>query len=141
MWCANAVMKIECGPDNCGLQRRTGSSSGCQNRSLQNARRIKVYVEQAGQKGLGLFTDEDIGEGQMVAEYVGEIIQAPEKEKRLSSAAASDRFYILQLKGGRDAESIDATRFGNKTRFINHSCRPNMVFDQWTVDGEERLSL
>ena len=141
MHCANAVMRIECVPDNCGVQKRTGTSSGCLNRSLQSGRQMKVKVGQAGEKGLGLFADEDIGRGQMVAEYVGEIIEAPEREKRLSSASASDKFYILQLKGGRDAESIDATKFGNKARFINHSCRPNLVLQQWTVDGEERLSL
>lgn len=34
---------------------------------------------------------------------------------------------------------IDATFFGSKARYINHSCEPNLVSEKLTVNGEKHI--
>ena len=38
-------------------------------------------------------------------------------------------------------ETLDATKFGSRARFINHSCDPNAVIDRWHVDGFVRIGF
>lgn len=38
-------------------------------------------------------------------------------------------------------EIIDATRKGNRARFINHSCRPNCETQKWMIDGETCICI
>ena len=60
--------------------------------------------------------------GGFVCEYVGELISDAEAEQRENDS------YLFDLEN-RDGDTfcIDANRFGNVTRFINHSCSPNLV--------------
>jgi SET domain-containing protein len=36
---------------------------------------------------------------------------------------------------------IDAGPKGNLSRFINHSCDPNLITQKWTVNGDVRVGL
>jgi SET domain-containing protein len=46
------------------------------------------------------------------------------KEKKPNS-------YFMQLWAGKyEKYYIDAAKFGNKSRFINHSCEPNAFVEQ-----------
>jgi len=63
-----------------------------------------------------------------VIEYVGEVIDAEELEKRMDSYQADRHFYFLTLTG---SECIDASKKGNLARFINHSCSPNCMTQKW----------
>ena len=60
--------------------------------------------------------------GTFVIEYVGEILEIDEFEERTLRYSASEHFYFMALNG---KEIIDASRKGNSSRFINHSCEPN----------------
>ena len=57
-----------------------------------------------------------------MCEYVGELISDAEAEQRENDS------YLFDLEN-RDGDTfcIDANKFGNVTRFINHSCAPNLV--------------
>ncbi|MPC98208.1 Histone-lysine N-methyltransferase SETD2 [Portunus trituberculatus] len=57
-------------------------------------------------------------------EYVGEVFDTREFKKRRKEYARDmrDHFYFMALKSD---QLIDATRMGNISRFINHSCDPN----------------
>jgi len=59
-------------------------------------------------------------------EYVGEVVDPKEFERRVKSYAKNDvkHFYFMALRGDT---IIDATMRGNISRFINHSCDPNAV--------------
>ncbi|CAK4538125.1 unnamed protein product, partial [Aphanomyces euteiches] len=46
--------------------------------------------------------------------------------------------YFVELENGF---YIDACRFGNIARFINHSHRPNAFFDIWFVGGYPRVAI
>merc|ERR1739842_80337 len=47
-------------------------------------------------------------------------------------------FYFMSL---RSDELIDATRKGNISRFVNHSCDPNAETQKWTVNGDLRIGF
>lgn len=96
--------------------------------------------------------------GTFVDEYVGEVINQSEMIHRMKKMLYKNNNYMVQLKHD---EIIDATRKGNITRFINHSCDPNCVAEkvysyhsnkhtknklffkyfQWNVLGESRMGF
>lgn len=65
--------------------------------------------------------------GTFVDEYMGEVIDQNEMIKRMKKILYKNNNYMVQLKHD---EIIDATRKGNITRFINHSCEPNCVAEK-----------
>lgn len=58
---------------------------------------------------------------------MGEVIDQHEMIKRMKTKLYMNNNYMVQL---RHDEIIDATRKGNITRFINHSCDPNCVAEK-----------
>jgi len=62
-----------------------------------------------------------------VDEYIGEVIDQHEMIKRMKKKLYKNNNYMVQLKHD---EIIDATKKGNITRFINHSCEPNCVAEK-----------
>ncbi|OAF65050.1 hypothetical protein A3Q56_07241 [Intoshia linei] len=88
----------------------------------------------------GLFTLEPISSGDMVIEYVGELIRPMLADKREINYESSgiDSSYMFRI----DADSIiDATSKGNLARFINHSCNPNCTARVIVVDGRKRVVI
>ncbi len=93
---------------------------------------------EAGPKGLGLTTTTKILKGQFVCEYAGEIITNGEATARLArkSSEKSSKNYIFLVnevvpspEGSSSVEIrtvIDAEKFGNVGRYVNHSCEPNL---------------
>ena len=51
---------------------------------------------------------------------------------------AKGHFYMMGLGRG---EYLDAARFGNAMRFLNHSCAPNAACDFWSVGAETRVAV
>ena len=79
----------------------------------------------------GLFAMEPIAEGELVIEYVGQIIRqsvADLREKRYEADGIGSS-YLFRID---QSTIVDATRFGNLSRFINHccnvSCRPHFFY-------------
>ncbi|GMH44853.1 hypothetical protein BSKO_12805 [Bryopsis sp. KO-2023] len=76
----------------------------------------------------GVYSNESIPPGELLMEYVGEVIRkevAELREKHLYSNQGSEQgTYLFSL--GPDWV-IDATTAGNMARYINHSCDPNCV--------------
>jgi histone-lysine N-methyltransferase SETD1 len=65
----------------------------------------------------------------IVIEYVGEKIRIPvadKREKYYENLGVGD-CYLFSLD---DNYIIDATFYGNKARYINHSCDPNLKSDK-----------
>ncbi len=61
-------------------------------------------------------------------EYVGERISHPEADRRY--AVEHEHSPHTMLFAVDDKTVIDATRWGNSSRFINHSCSPNCEADE-----------
>ncbi|KAG0602145.1 hypothetical protein M758_11G162800 [Ceratodon purpureus] len=108
----------------------------CQNRVLQKGVHLKLEVFKSRHKGWGVRAAEAISRGTFVCEYVGEILndsEANERGKRYDQVGCSYLYDIdahLDVIGSRSGSRpfvIDATRYGNVARFINHSCEPNLM--------------
>ncbi|XP_076756213.1 histone-lysine N-methyltransferase G9a [Xylocopa sonorina] len=113
---ADPPMLFECNPA-CDCNRIT-----CNNRVVQHGLTQRFQLFRTKGKGWGLRTLRHIPKGSYVCEYVGEIISDSEADHR------EDDSYLFDLDN-RDGETycIDARRYGNIARFINHSCAPNLL--------------
>ncbi len=110
----------------------------CRNQTIQKKNYPVTTVVQDIKLHRALRLDENIKTGTKIIEYVGEYIGKSEFEKRKKSLQGSNAWYIAQVGLGK-ALYIDASNFGNKSRFINHSYLPNSRFETWYVDNKPRL--
>jgi len=96
------------------------------------------YVMQSAIAGMGLYVQGTIKRGQMVTEYIGELIGNAISDRR-------ELFYETTGVGGcymfRIDESliVDATKKANEARFINHSCAANLQPKVITVEGTKHI--
>ncbi|CAN7017778.1 unnamed protein product [Brassica oleracea var. botrytis] len=124
-----------------------GCSRTCHNRVLQNGIRTKLEVFSTESKGWGVRACEHILRGTFVCEYIGEVLDQQEANKRRTQYGEDGCSYIHDVDAnindiGRLIEGetdfvIDATTHGNVSRFINHSCSPNLVTYQVVVESME----
>ncbi|CAD5206739.1 unnamed protein product [Bursaphelenchus okinawaensis] len=132
--CLNRAMRYEC-PLKCP------SGEYCRNRRFQNKEYAKIEPFFAGAKGWGIRALENIPSGSFIIEYVGEIIDSHQCRRR-SRKYASDpnhkHHYLMSLTSDT---FIDATRKGNISRFVNHSCDPNAATDKWTINRRTRIGF
>ena len=125
----NPYWNCGCGPD-------------CGNRLLSQRQFAKCRPKREQGKGWGLITVNGIQKGQLVLEYVGEIIDEKMKRERLDSWSKDHpndpNFYIMQLE---HSWYIDAREKGGLSRFINHSCDPNCHLMPVNVSGYMRVAI
>lgn len=82
-------------------------------------------------KGYGVITKRPIpNPGTYIGEYVGEVLSEEQARERILSTKNYEHNYLL-LYNEYQLENviktfIDARYYGNWTRFINHSCNPNL---------------
>ncbi|XP_017465977.1 PREDICTED: probable histone-lysine N-methyltransferase CG1716 isoform X1 [Rhagoletis zephyria] len=131
--CLNRLLMIECGPD-CNVKDR------CTNKRFQKLLCSPCRVFRTEKKGFGIMADIEILPGEFIMEYVGEVINGDEFERRriVYSQDKNRHYYFMAL---RSDAIIDATIKGNISRFINHSCDPNAETQKWTVNGELRIGF
>jgi len=95
------------------------------------------YLRRIEGFGLGLFARHDIPVGECVGEYTGELITRQEEALRQDineRRELSNYFYDTCAQN----LTIDASAMGNHTRFINHSCDPNVEARSLIVEGVPR---
>lgn len=88
----------------------------------------------------GLYAMEKISRGEMVIEYVGEVIRAQVADKREQTYERQGigSSYLFRI----DEELVvDATKKGNLGRLINHSCDPNCTAKIITINGEKKIVI
>ncbi|KAK9062257.1 hypothetical protein SSX86_019443 [Deinandra increscens subsp. villosa] len=135
-----------CGRDcHCGMLLSSCSSNckcdkSCLNKPFHLREMKKMKIVQTEKCGSGVVAEEDIMRGEFIIEYVGEVIDDNECEKRLwkMKDQGDTNFYLCEIN--RDMV-IDATTKGNKSRYINHSCSPNTEMQKWMIDGETRIGI
>jgi histone-lysine N-methyltransferase SUV39H len=101
---------------------------------------------------IGVRSSFDIAKGQYIDRYVGEIITPQEAQRRRDASNLAQRkdVYLFALDKFQDPESYDPRFRGdpnecdgefksNPTRFINHSCDPNLRIFARVVDHADRI--
>ncbi|KAJ8538842.1 hypothetical protein K7X08_032311 [Anisodus acutangulus] len=101
-----------------------------------------LVVYKSGIHALGLYTSRFISQGEMVVEYVGEIVGLRVADKREIEYLSGKKLqyksacYFFKI----DQEHIvDATQKGGIARFVNHSCLPNCVARIISVRNEKKV--
>jgi hypothetical protein len=131
--CINRELSIECGAD-------CPTGEYCQNKKFQQKAYACIQIFKTRKKGFGLRTKHLIRKGEFVIEYCGEVLGAGLFQKRIEeySKKGARHFYFMSLKAN---EQIDASKKGNVSRFINHSCNPNCVLEKWVVGNQMRVGI
>jgi SET domain-containing protein len=74
---------------------------------------FKIVKVKRGMAGLGLFAGEDIKKGEMIIEYIGNILNKEESEKIATNQ------YLFEINKNR---TIDGSVRWNIARYCNHAC-------------------
>jgi SET domain-containing protein len=82
-----------------------------------------IIVRNSPVHGYGCFARKDIPKGTRISEYVGERLSHKAADERYEDADPNDNHTFLFIADRKTV--IDATRGGNESRFINHSCDGN----------------
>jgi hypothetical protein len=123
------VQRYECN-ENCDCNLAT-----CENRKVQHGiiKHLRVdYISK--EKGFGVFTKDKILKGEFICEYVGKIISKNSANEKIKlNLMRKKPNYVLQIRENYEKliinTFIDAEEKGNVSRFLNHSCEPNLFFD------------
>ncbi|KAE8371121.1 hypothetical protein BDV26DRAFT_299083 [Aspergillus bertholletiae] len=133
-----STMILECGAQ-CACDRR------CWNRVVQRGRTVELEIFHTGVRGFGLRSPSYIRAGQFIDCYLGEVITKQRADIREEIAVKSGHSYLFGLDFSPEVDEediyvVDGQRFGNATRFMNHSCKPNCrMFTVTNTIGDERL--
>lgn len=139
---------FECGPD-CPYGKR------CIIKLVQHGLPRDLEIFKTREKGWGVRCWHKIFAGDFISEYVGEILTIEDSEERendeyffdcrvIPAAARKDGLYTMTdgdsalLNKSGSEFLIDGRTRGNVTRYINHSCEPNLIV-QCVFIGNERL--
>lgn len=94
-----------------------------QHRHIANSSKSRTVILRSDIDGCGVFATKDIPAGEMIIEYVGEIIRPILSDLReVRYLEKGIGCYMFQIEPGL---IVDATLCGNAARYINHSCSPN----------------
>lgn len=144
--CSKCQLKLHDFPDRCGQQcydwwRNCGPMS-----RLENDCELRPLPWNSGFPGHGVYLKEttpggarmpSIARGQLVGEYVGELV--PLDRDGAEYAGQQNGRYIFE--GPFKRWLIDAGKWGNSSRFINHHCRPNLKAVPVVVGGRRLVTF
>ncbi|EGO59396.1 hypothetical protein NEUTE1DRAFT_121214 [Neurospora tetrasperma FGSC 2508] len=115
-------------------------SKDCPNRVVERGRTVPLQIFRTKDRGWGVKCPVNIKRGQFVDRYLGEIITSEEADRRRAESTIARRkdVYLFALDKFSDPDSLDPLLAGQPlevdgeymsgpTRFINHSCDPNMA--------------
>lgn len=132
---------LSCGEDEDTGDRESPPSTlkgSCSNMMILRGVPKKTRVRR-GKWGLGLFISEDANPGDLVSEYIGELIYDDTVQARDHISRHKGRTYLFQLNSKL---SIDSGFVGNEARFINHDPKHfNTQASILMVSGEHRIGF
>jgi hypothetical protein len=145
--CPCFAAKRECDPDlclTCGActdpPNQPATEQRCRNDSIGMRRHAHLLLAASTieDAGWGIYTKHALKKGDFVHEYVGEVISQEEAERRGTIYDKVNQSYLFNLCSDF---VVDASRKGNKTRFANHSTKPNCETKMIWVNGDIRIAL
>ncbi|VFQ79998.1 unnamed protein product [Cuscuta campestris] len=148
---------FECGP-SCGCGPK------CVNRTSQSGLRFRLEVFRTPNKGWGVRSWDYIPSGAPICEYIGRLMKTDQVDPKTDTSYVFDIDCLQTMKGldGRESRlgevtlpdhmesgsekasapefCIDGFSCGNVSRFINHSCQPNL-FVQCVLSNHHDIKL
>ncbi|KNE68701.1 hypothetical protein AMAG_13344 [Allomyces macrogynus ATCC 38327] len=124
-----------------GTSSSTWVVEGTMSVSTLKARAKRLKIAKSGIHNWGLYALEPIEAGDLVIEYVGEVVRqkvADTRELQYEREGLGGSSYLFRLD---DDRVVDATKTGNYARFINHCCDPNCIARIIAVDGRKRIVI
>jgi histone-lysine N-methyltransferase SETD1 len=103
-------------------------------------RKKLVRFDRSAIHNWGLYADENIAAGEMIIEYVGELVRqrvADLREVRYQQQGIGSS-YLFRID---EDLVVDATKKGGIARFINHSCAPSCTAKIIKVEGTKRIVI
>ncbi|KAJ6845956.1 putative histone-lysine N-methyltransferase ATX2 [Iris pallida] len=91
--------------------------------------------------GFGVFAKKPHKAGDMVIEYIGEVVRPPIadiREHHIYNSLVGAGTYMFRIDNER---VIDATRSGSIAHLINHSCEPNCHSRVISVSGDDHIII
>jgi len=118
----------------------------CKNQAFQRRQQnpFSFLIFKTDGRGWGLKCLDAIQKGQIVLQYVGEVITLEEFHERENDQERKGKMYGLELqKEEKDDNTycIDSGYVGNHARFINHSCDPNLYIQRIYGTANNNLLL
>lgn len=105
--------------------------------SLAPRAKLRTKILRSEIDGWGVFATRDMAAGDLIIEYVGEVIRPPISDLRERQYLGMGvGCYMFEIVSG---EIVDATLRGNAARYINHSCAPNCFSKKVAVDDGRQL--
>ncbi|KPV74657.1 uncharacterized protein RHOBADRAFT_36559 [Rhodotorula graminis WP1] len=103
-------------------------------------RKKQLTFSRSGIEGYGLFALEHIPAGDMVIEYVGELIrqQVADRREKAYERQGIGSSYLFRVD---EDLVVDATKKGNLGRLINHCCAPNCTARIITINGVKKIVI
>ena len=88
----------------------------------------RIQTRRSGIHGKGVFALADLAEGEVILEYVGEVITWKEALRRHPhDPLQPNHTFYFHID---DKHVIDGKQGGNSSRWINHACEPNCEADE-----------
>ncbi|KAL7141263.1 hypothetical protein ABFS83_08G041800 [Erythranthe nasuta] len=125
--------------------QRCCCGKACRNRVLQNGVKVKLEIFKTDKKGWAVRARQAIPRGTFVCEYIGEVIDETEANERRNRYDKEGCRYFYEIDAhindmsrlieGEVPYVIDSTNYGNVSRYVNHSCSPNLVNHQVLVES------
>ena len=103
-------------------------------------RKKLVRFDRSAIHNWGLYADENIAAGDMIIEYVGELVRqrvADLREIKYQQQGIGSS-YLFRID---EDLVVDATKKGGIARFINHSCAPSCTAKIIKVEGTKRIVI
>lgn len=117
------------------------AEDACHNQTLRYRlhKRLLLGLSEVPGAGWGVFSDHQwIKRDEFIHEYGGEIISQEEAERRGDLYDKLNRSYLFNLN---TEYVVDAARNGNKTKFANHSKKPNCYTRVVNVGSEHMIGI
>ena len=96
-----------------------------------------VELRQYHGKGIGVRTLQNIRRGDLLEEYVGQIVPVTDEQDSVYSVL----FGRPEAFSDAGIAQISAKRYGNWTRFINHSCSASLGFQIMAIGEKYRVMV
>ncbi len=88
----------------------------------------RIQTRRSGVHGKGVYALQDLAEGEILIEYLGEVISWKEALRRHPHDPKDpNHTFYFHID---DKHVIDGKQGGNSSRWINHSCKPNCEADE-----------